>query len=141
MGTVTVRCPKMPSADFSFRLSVYSPLLTHLSGGQHTSRRDVWVSPEASAGLKSGHPWEVQGWPGVSGCAGMSLEPFQEADFCPRAECSGCSCPGWSGLLLQQVCLLLSSCQAAKLPLIALYGLFPVVMMPVKPSDSTIQKK
>lgn len=149
MVLVTVRCPKTPSPgpDFSFRLSVLSPPLIHLSGGQHISRRDVWVSPEAGAGLTLGQPWEVWGWPGVSDCAGMSWEPFQSrgTDFCSRAECLGCSCLGWSGsgLLLQQMSLLLfwgCSCRVAKLPLTALYCLFPVVMMSVKPSDSKINK-
>ncbi|XP_054064418.1 uncharacterized protein LOC128912473 [Rissa tridactyla] len=62
LGLVTVRCPKMPSPgpDFSFRLSVHSPALTHLSGGQYASHGDVWVSLEAGAGLMLGQPWRCR---------------------------------------------------------------------------------
>lgn len=98
MCLVTVRCPKTPSPgpDFPFRLWMHTSL-THLSGGQHTSYRSVWVSLEAGAGLMSGQPWEVQ----VSGCVGMCWELFwsRSAEFCSRAECSGCPSPGQSGLL------------------------------------------
>lgn len=118
LGLVTVRCPKMPSPgpDFSFRLLVHSPALTHLSGGQYASHGDVWVSLEASAGLMLGQPWEVQGCLGVSGCTGMSSEPFQsrDTDFCPRAKCLGCFCLGRPGWLLQQASRLLSGAAPAE---------------------------
>lgn len=108
LGTVAVRCPQTasPGLDISFRLLVRAPPLTHLSGGQHAPRGDLGVSLEAGAGLRSGQPWEVQAWLGVAVCARMSWS--RSPDFCSRAECLGCSCPGWSGLRLQQVSLPLS---------------------------------
>lgn len=71
---------KMPSPgpDFSFRLSGHFLPLTHLSGGQQTPCRSVWVSPEASAGLTSVQPCEMQGWLGISGRAGLSWESSQK---------------------------------------------------------------
>ena len=76
-----------------------------------SNRSISWVCwGEPGAGLTLGQLWEVQGWLGVSACAGMSWEPFRSRNtgFCSRAECLGCSCLGLSGLLLQQESLLLS---------------------------------
>lgn len=118
-----------PGPDFSFRPSGHFLPLTHLSGGQHTPCRSVWVSLEASAGLTSVQPWEMQGWMGVSGCAGMSWESSQKSstEFCSRAECWAASARGGLAYFSSKC-----PCCSPELPLLSFQTApyFPVQFIP-----------